>query len=79
MTRLLVLISLLGLALGQYSYRQDRASSFLLQVKNNDANNSNTFPEALDSLFHWSLRHLLNVELSFPKRYDQTSVSDPEH
>ena len=28
-----VVLGLVGLALGQYSYRQDRASSFLLQVR----------------------------------------------
>ncbi len=50
MTRLLVLMSLLGLALGQYSYRQDRASSFLLQVTNNHANN--TFSKVRVSLFY---------------------------
>jgi hypothetical protein len=33
-------MSLLGLTLGQYSYRQDRASSFLLQVTNNYTNNT---------------------------------------
>ena len=33
MNSVVVLVGLLGLTLAQYSYRQDRASSFLMQVR----------------------------------------------